>query len=699
MITVHMADDWKATYPQEGDTGVDAPAGYITLWANFFTEGNLRLPVTVFVAEVLEYYHLHISQLSPFGMFRIRNFEYTFRAHGLDVTVENFQRFYQLTVNTCFFSFNQRHGSLKLMTPPKGVTQWKRKFFYVKACAVYAHMTFRDVNVGVTDEDISVATAKTVEWFSRLRPIELKKLENNQLWVLRMMLTRPYRKARPVLREKSGANAISLWKMFEPDFEGKVELIPCDVREGFNLEIVGNFRVPTCDVLNAPVPEGEEPQDAGFSFFDAPLSSPHSSVADAGLPKEPAAPFVEVIPDPTVQVEKTVEKTASQIFDTVDSSNSLISPNDGDGLDLRFADFGPQKSGAGSQKSLTAEKVSGSASGGAGYEGPPIQPGVFELEYYYRMYTPERSTSYHRPPWIVLQGDDISNDPSACKEILGGLGTPFEVDCARAASHEHRINQLSTMLMGSSIVANAIMEDYKLLIRRVEEAVRMRAEAEKLELANLKAANAALAKEKAAAEAVAGRAKEDEARTRRLLKRPRRRGLAEVQTREVAVTDLTPRVTVAEERANAAVEARDALTSSFHQLEVDREWMRSHGIAHIVQAIMDAPETATGIDLIKQRARDAGFKAGYSRCISHINVMSKGCYTNQRSGFRDVDTEALIDAAVASFYDTSLSCVEKLDECLEAADYVDRLWMLYADAEEENPAGDGQDGAGTSGTK
>ncbi|MFS7941314.1 hypothetical protein Hanom_Chr05g00474791 [Helianthus anomalus] len=127
--------------------------------------------------------------------------------------------------------------------------------------------------------------------------------------------------------------------------------------------------------------------------------------------------------------------------------------------------------------------------------------------------------------------------------------------------------------------------------------------------------------------------------------------------------------------------------------------MRCHGIAHIVQAIMDAPETATGIDLIKQRARDAGFKAGYNRCIGHINVMSKGGYTDQRSGFRDVDTEALLDAAVASFYDTSLSCVEKLDECLEVADYVDRLRMLYADAEEEEPAGSGQGGAGTSGTK
>ncbi|KAF5785678.1 hypothetical protein HanXRQr2_Chr10g0431461 [Helianthus annuus] len=82
-----------------------------------------------------------------------------------------------------------------------------------------------------------------------------------------------------------------------------------------------------------------------------------------------------------------------------------------------------------------------------------------------------------------------------------------------------------------------------------------------------------------------------------------------------------------------------------------------------------------------------------------MNVMSEGGFTAERSGFRDVDTEGRLNADVASFYDTSLSCVEKLDECLEAADYVHRLRMLYADAEEENPAGGARDDAGTSGTK
>ncbi|MFS7897724.1 hypothetical protein Hanom_Chr00s011431g01747471 [Helianthus anomalus] len=79
--------------------------------------------------------------------------------------------------------------------------------------------------------------------------------------------------------------------------------------------------------------------------------------------------------------------------------------------------------------------------------------------------------------------------------------------------------------------------------------------------------------------------------------------------------------------------------------------------------------------------------------------MIKGGYTDERSGFHGVDTESRLKAAEASFYDTSLACIEELDSCLEAADYVDRLRMLYPDVEEDDPAGATGDDAGTSGTK
>ncbi|XP_035846481.1 uncharacterized protein LOC110939595 isoform X2 [Helianthus annuus] len=932
MLEVQMPSEYGARYPSEGDTGADAPAGYVTMWSDFFVDCNLRLPLTVFVVDILEWYRVHISQVSPFGMIRIRNFEFTFRALGIEPTVGDFRRFYQMTVFMGFFSFRQRDGTPKLMTPPKGMTMWKKKFFYIKSAALAVDMTFRNVTETIIAETIAMPSLKSVQWFPQLQTIESVKLTNTQLWLLRMMLRRG-KNSKPVVREKSGD--APAWRMFAPDFEGTVETVVCaDGEQDHNTIIRSNFRVPTAAALAVELPVGKgdlgalgdpeakgvpkrqtvkgvrfrqkkikevttvphlvpqaaaaesrsgaakkqaeevaaggtaagppvigekrrseqkaaggvetkrrrlvtkrsapaqkkpavvvERQDEDFSIFDAPESPPRAM--GAGGTEVPSTPPVKVVPESTVQKEGTAENAAAQIFDTVDSSNNLISPNEGDDLSLRFtatgkqhSDAEPQKTGAearqhdaGPQKS-SVDKGTSSSAGGAGYDGPPIQPGESELEYYYRTYSQDRSTLYHRPPWTVLQGDDIANDPAACREILGGLGTPFEVERARAAPRELRINQLSTMLVGTSIVANAILEDYKVLGRREEEAARMRAEAEKLveaaragaeqlekdkaafekqkqtsewaatvqlkqvrtlaklladerkrweeissnerkkwneswakqnnllfhtrqELANAKAANVALGNEKAAAEAAAAKAlqakdealkaleeakaagaraskaleeaAEKESRSSKALEEVNAERIrldkvvsslqAEVQARAVAVTDLTARVSDAEKRADAAVEAKDVLVSSFNQLEADREWLRAHGIARIVEAIMNAPETSSGLDLVKERARDAGFKAGYNRCIGHINILSAGGYTDQASGFRDVDTEGRLKAAVASFYDTPLACVGELDECLEVADYVDRLRMLYPDVEEEEPAGGVGGDAGTSGTK
>ncbi|KAJ0433215.1 hypothetical protein HanIR_Chr17g0867761 [Helianthus annuus] len=184
-----------------------------------------------------------------------------------------------------------------------------------------------------------------------------------------------------------------------------------------------------------------EPQDGGFSsLFDAPLSRTHDVVgdADAGVNKEfTRSPSIEVVTEPSVQAEDTGKKPAAR-------------------------------------KSPAANKVSGSTSGDAGVKGLSIQPDEFELEFYYRTYTEDRSINYHRPPWNVMQGDDISTVHTACRDILSGLGTPFKVFRARGLSREQRINQLSSMLVGSSIMANAIMEDFKVLGHKDEEAARLR---------------------------------------------------------------------------------------------------------------------------------------------------------------------------------------------------------------------------------
>ncbi|KAJ0765041.1 hypothetical protein HanPI659440_Chr08g0299021 [Helianthus annuus] len=345
-----------------------------------------------------------------------------------------------------------------------------------------------------------------------------------------------------------------------------------------------------------------------------------------------------------------------------------------------------------------------------------------------------------------MQGDDIFNDPSACQDILSGLGTPFEVLRARGIPRENRINQLSSMLVGSFIMANSIMEDYKVLGHKEEEIVRLWDEVEAMakaacegaeqlerekahfekhkqieawaattglkqvhtlakllsderkgwreacareneklfrvlqEVTNLKAANAAFIKEKTAAEAVAKEAKEAEARSAKALEeadadrsnlnKPLRASRHELhlhltlflcftmQNRVTIIEEVTARAAEAEAQAREAAEARDSLISSLDQLKADRDWMHDHGIGHIVGTILDAPENASAINELKERAREAGFKAGYNECLNHVNPFYQSKFTDERSGFHGVDTEAWYVAVINAYNSLSISAIE-----------------------------------------
>ncbi|MFS7964232.1 hypothetical protein Hanom_Chr08g00747761 [Helianthus anomalus] len=57
------------------------------------------------------------------------------------------------------------------MIPPKGMTKWKTKFFYVKVAAITTKLQFRNVTGTIITENISVPKAHTVDWFPRLRII------------------------------------------------------------------------------------------------------------------------------------------------------------------------------------------------------------------------------------------------------------------------------------------------------------------------------------------------------------------------------------------------------------------------------------------------------------------------------------------------------------------------------------------------
>ncbi|KAJ0715834.1 hypothetical protein HanPI659440_Chr13g0505961 [Helianthus annuus] len=144
------------------------------------------------------------------------------------------------------------------------------------------------------------------------------------------------------------------------------------------------------------------------------------------------------------------------------------------------------------------------------------------------------------------------------------------------------------------------------------------------ELNNLKAANAALVKEKTAAEAAIIEGETHGVTTLKEAEAPAAKELAdanadrttlnkfveelqaELKSRISILEEVTSHATEAETRARQAEEARDGLTTSLAQVTDDHAWMRQHDIRHIVETILDAPENATAVTDMNERARWAG---------------------------------------------------------------------------------------------
>ncbi|KAJ0526229.1 hypothetical protein HanHA300_Chr09g0320861 [Helianthus annuus] len=103
----------------------------------------------------------------------------------------------------------------------------------------------------------------------------------------------------------------------------------------------------------------------------------------------------------------------------------------------------------------------------------------------------------------------------------------------------------------------------------------------------------------------------------------------------------------------------------------------------IVDTILDAPENATTVADMNELARQAGFKAGYNKCLGDVNPFFTSKFTDEWSGFHGVDTEAAYDAAVDAYNRLSIPALDRIEKCLEAENYVDRLRMLFEPVKED----------------
>ncbi|KAJ0778339.1 hypothetical protein HanLR1_Chr02g0070601 [Helianthus annuus] len=157
-----------AQYPPAGSTALDAPPGYITLYAAFFREGSFRLHITKFTAAVLRGYGLHISQVNAIGLPRITHFEYVCRAYRIEPTFEMFNVFYSVTYTSGFYSFQARTCVAPVCSVPlKGIHDWKQKFFYIRRGVIPIDMPYRQVSQGIPKVD-AMDDFASQDWYKKI---------------------------------------------------------------------------------------------------------------------------------------------------------------------------------------------------------------------------------------------------------------------------------------------------------------------------------------------------------------------------------------------------------------------------------------------------------------------------------------------------------------------------------------------------
>ncbi|KAF5806935.1 hypothetical protein HanRHA438_Chr05g0236441 [Helianthus annuus] len=177
--------EWDARYPSQGQTAADAPRRYITLFEDFFLQGNFRLPATEFMAHILHYYGFHISQRSPLGMVRVRHFEFLCRCHEIEPAVDKFRVFYQLIRNIGFYSFGNRGSAKKiLLNPPKSFHDWKKKFFFIIREEVIPIAMIFQASYTIEKEELAIPTH--ADWYLKLTATPNRIFGENVLVAVQM---------------------------------------------------------------------------------------------------------------------------------------------------------------------------------------------------------------------------------------------------------------------------------------------------------------------------------------------------------------------------------------------------------------------------------------------------------------------------------------------------------------------------------
>ncbi|GJU92687.1 hypothetical protein Tco_1317443 [Tanacetum coccineum] len=131
----HIPDTVHPELPGHNDRIRNSPTGKIDVYTSFFDFANYRIPLSQFLVDILEHFHINLSQLSVIANAKVSHFEILCRVYGFVPTVGNFRRFYINSKDKGWMSFSKRSdtGPICYTKPLDSLKHWNDHFFWVDA--------------------------------------------------------------------------------------------------------------------------------------------------------------------------------------------------------------------------------------------------------------------------------------------------------------------------------------------------------------------------------------------------------------------------------------------------------------------------------------------------------------------------------------------------------------------------------------
>ncbi|MFS8008927.1 hypothetical protein Hanom_Chr14g01278621 [Helianthus anomalus] len=116
----------------------------IGVYTRMFDYCNYRLPLTKFLVRVLLFHEVHLSQMNPFGLAKVCQFELACRSLDSDPDLDVFRALYKLNRSGDWYTFEvQKKNACCYSWITTSLKDWKDRFFLVDDRCVPTEMTWR----------------------------------------------------------------------------------------------------------------------------------------------------------------------------------------------------------------------------------------------------------------------------------------------------------------------------------------------------------------------------------------------------------------------------------------------------------------------------------------------------------------------------------------------------------------------------